>query len=69
MAEVWDVVCGVKGDSEKWKSSAEYKGTRYYFCCDGCKGAFLRSPDYHLENFAADHPAAVPTPSRGCCHG
>jgi YHS domain-containing protein len=63
MAQVWDVVCGMQGTTEKWKSVSEYKGKRYYFCCDGCKGAFERSPDYHLENFAEEHPNEEATPS------
>lgn len=60
MAEVWDVVCGMKGDSERWRSVTEYQGKRYYFCCDGCRGAFERSPEYHLENFAEEHPGVEP---------
>ena len=55
MAKAYDVVCGMEVDSETSKS-AEYEGTTYYFCCDGCKGAFERSPSYHLENWASEHP-------------
>ena len=60
MAETWDVVCGMKGDTERWTSVSVYKGRRYYFCCDGCKGAFERSPEYHLDNFAQEHPGVDP---------
>ena len=27
---------------------SDYKGTRYYFCCDGCKPQFDKSPDKYL---------------------
>jgi len=60
MAIVWDVVCGMQGDDEKWSSKTEYEGEVYYFCCDGCKGAFERSPEYHLENFREEHPGLKP---------
>nr|MBN1228667.1 YHS domain-containing protein [Anaerolineae bacterium] len=45
-----------------WTSSTEYGGKTYYFCCDGCKGAFEKSPEYHLSNFAEDYPGVDPTP-------
>ena len=58
---VWDVVCGMRDDEGKWSSKAEYQERVYYFCCDGCKGAFERSPEYHLENFREDHPDVEPS--------
>lgn len=60
MAETWDVVCGMKGDTERWTSVSVYKGRKYYFCCDGCKVAFEKSPDYHIENFSEEHPGVDP---------
>lgn len=60
MAEVWDVVCGMKGDTDRWDASVVYQGKRYYFCCRGCRGAFERSPEYHLENFREEHPEVEP---------
>jgi YHS domain-containing protein len=60
MAETWDVVCGMKGDTERWTSVSVHKGRKYYFCCDGCKGAFERSPEYHIENFIEEHPGVDP---------
>ena len=60
MTETWDVVCGMKGDTDKWKSKVGYRGRTYYFCCDGCKGAFEKSPEFHLENFREEHPEVVP---------
>lgn len=60
MAQAYDVVCGMTVDTESAKS-AEYEGKTYYFCCDGCKGAFLRSPEYQLETWAEEHPGVEPT--------
>lgn len=62
MAKVWDVVCGMSAEMGTWTSHTEYQGKTYYFCCDGCKGAFERSPEYHLESFAEEHPGVDPTP-------
>jgi len=59
---VWDVVCDMHTELGKWQSKAEYNGKTYYFCCDGCKGAFEKSPEYHIENFAEEHPNVDPTP-------
>jgi YHS domain-containing protein len=60
MSIVWDVVCGMQGNDQHWTSTAEYSGRVYYFCCDGCKGAFAKSPEYHLENFREEHPDLNP---------
>ena len=60
---VWDVVCGMKTELGKWSSKSEYEGKTYYFCCDGCKGAFEKSPAYHIENFGEEHPGVDPTPA------
>lgn len=61
MPDAYDVVCGMTVDTETAKS-AEYEGKTYYFCCEGCKGAFLRSPEYQLETWAEEHPGVEPTP-------
>jgi len=47
----------------EWTEMVEYKGKTYYFCCDGCSGAFKKSPEYHIKNFAEDHPDLMPTPA------
>jgi len=60
----FDVVCGMQVDAAT-ASSAEHEGKTYYFCCDGCKGAFEGSPKYHLDNWAADHPGVDPSPEAG----
>ncbi len=60
---VYDVVCGMSTEMGEWDEKVEYNGKTYYFCCDGCSGAFKKSPDYHLKNFAEDHPGVDPTPA------
>jgi YHS domain-containing protein len=49
MAQVWDVVCGMTTELGNWQSKSEYKGKTYYFCCDGCKGAFEKAAAYYIE--------------------
>lgn len=60
---VHDVVCSMSTEKGNWSSIAEHEGKEYHFCCDGCKGAFVKSPEYHLENFAEEHPDVDPTPA------
>jgi YHS domain-containing protein len=61
MGQVWDVVCGMQGNDQEWQAKSEYRDRTFFFCCDGCKGAFERSPEYHLENFQEEHPEVDPT--------
>ena len=35
---------------EKAYNYSDYKGTRYYFCCDGCKPTFDKNPDKYLTD-------------------
>ena len=58
----YDIVCGMQVNPQS-ALHAEHDGQRYYFCCDGCRGAFLRSPEYHLEVWAEEHPGQGPTPA------
>jgi YHS domain-containing protein len=62
MSKAFDVVCGMEVDTSSHAKS-EYEGKTYYFCCDGCKGAFDKSPDYHIENWQEEHPGMEPTPA------
>ena len=53
---------------EKASDYSDYKGTRYYFCCAGCKPAFDKSADKYLDGLdarikAAQEKAAV-TPNK-----
>ncbi len=60
---VYDVVCGMSAELGHWSEKVEYQGKTYYFCCSGCSGAFKKSPDYHIKNFAEDHPGVMATPT------
>ena len=48
MAQAVDYVCGMTVDTET-AVSTDYQGKTYYFCCDGCKGAFEKAADYYIE--------------------
>jgi Cu+-exporting ATPase len=45
-----DPVCKMKVDEKKAPAKAEYKEKTYYFCCPGCKKAFLQNPDRYLTD-------------------
>jgi len=40
---VVDHVCGIELDKELAQEH-EYKGKKYYFCCDGCRRIFIKKP-------------------------
>ncbi len=42
--EATDPVCGMTVEVASAKHTAEYQGTRYYFCCAHCKVTFEREP-------------------------
>jgi len=49
-----DPVCGMTVDPETAKGgSYEHEGTRYYFCCGGCRTKFASDPGGWLEKAAA----------------
>jgi len=46
------VTCAVGGKEMKKsevKVTYEYKGETYYFCCAGCKGAFVKDPEKYIH--------------------
>ncbi len=43
-----DRVCGMKVDPARAKASREYRGVKYYFCCNGCAEKFAAAPDKYL---------------------
>ena len=47
-----DPVCGMRVDPATAAESFEYKGTTYYFCCDGCLGMFRADPAKYLAKHA-----------------
>lgn len=46
---VRDPVCGMDVDPATAKETSEYNGQTYYFCAPGCKRAFDREPEKHLN--------------------
>ncbi|MEL6925488.1 MAG: XdhC family protein [Bacteroidota bacterium] len=55
MAEEWFVnpVCGVPVSKSNPKHIVEHEGTAVYFCCDGCKVTFEKSPDSYIAKMKA----------------
>lgn len=47
------MVCPVTGEKVASVKDAagfsDYKGTRYYFCCGGCKPAFDKNPGKYIK--------------------
>jgi len=43
-----DPICGMTVDPGKTPFVSEYRGTKVYFCCAGCKKVFDRDPAAHL---------------------
>lgn len=43
-----DPVCGMEVGADPTRS-ADYRNTRYYFCCTGCRDSFLASPERYLQ--------------------
>jgi len=43
----------VANDAKSAGSFADYKGTRYFFCCGNCLKAFKADPDKYVANSAA----------------
>jgi signal transduction histidine kinase/YHS domain-containing protein len=47
--QVRDPVCGARIEPERAFGSTPYAGTRYYFCCPVCQGAFQREPAAYAD--------------------
>ena len=43
-----DPVCGMQVATSSPRH-ADHRGTRYWFCCDGCRGKFQADPEKYLE--------------------
>lgn len=54
-----DPVCGMKVDPAKAAAAVEHKGTRYFFCSQGCVTKFRADPQKYL---APEPPVAPLTP-------
>jgi YHS domain-containing protein len=44
-----DPVCGMEVDEKNAAATAEYQGKTFYFCCNGCKAKFDKSPQQYLK--------------------
>jgi len=51
-----DPVCGMTVKIDGAKYTADYKGTKYYFCSEGCKTEFSKNPEKYLAPGAAAKP-------------
>jgi len=47
-------VMGTRIDKSKAVDKVEYKGQTYYFCCQGCKPAFLKDPEKYIRKMKAE---------------
>ena len=45
----FDPVCNMEVDPDSTEWVSEYKDQKYYFCDEGCKRAFEKSPDMWLN--------------------
>jgi YHS domain-containing protein len=43
-----DPVCGIELD-EEMAVSLIHNGKSYFFCCEGCKGIFIRKPKRYAK--------------------
>lgn len=48
-AGIQQKTCPVMGEPIDKSVSLQYKGKTIYFCCDGCKEKFLKSPEKYLK--------------------
>jgi len=51
------VTCATTGKTMKKseaKATYEYNGKTYYFCCDGCKEAFVKNPEKYTQGMATE---------------
>lgn len=51
------VTCATTGKTMKKseaKATTEYKGKTYYFCCDGCKEAFVKEPEKYIQKMTTE---------------
>jgi xanthine dehydrogenase accessory factor len=45
-----DPICGMQVTIENAKHILDHRGTKYYFCCEGCKDTFSREPEKYIAN-------------------
>lgn len=47
-----DLVCGMTVAADESSRPYEYGGTTYYFCCPGCRAAFVKDPESYIAEGA-----------------
>jgi len=67
-----DPVCGMNVNPETAKHICEHNGTKYYFCCAGCRDKFKTDPKVHLSRPVTKQAGLVslqmPSASLGHAH-
>ena len=68
-AKAKDPVCGMTVDPASAAHFFDHEGTRYYFCCNGCRAKFKADPEKYLaKKVAAPAPAqAAPKGAQYTC--
>ena len=51
-----DPVCGMQVNTQAAKPTSDFRGSKYFFCCAGCKTKFDADPDKYLN---ASRPVAM----------
>jgi Cu+-exporting ATPase len=57
MTKAIDPVCGMEVDPATSRHHADYQGTHYHFCCNGCRSKFEADPDRYLTPQRAEPDA------------
>jgi len=52
-----DPVCGMVVDPSKAAATAEYQGTTFYFCSEGCAAKFRTAPEKYRQNSLSSSPS------------
>lgn len=45
-----DPVCGMTVEPAKAAPSFDFEGTKYFFCCEHCRGVFQADPQKYLNS-------------------
>ncbi|MGA2049905.1 MAG: heavy metal translocating P-type ATPase [Terracidiphilus sp.] len=56
-----DPVCGMDVDPSKTAATAEYQGTTFYFCTEGCAAKFRTAPERYTQNNPDVSPSRAQT--------
>ena len=56
VAHAIDPVCGMQVATTSPRH-VDHRGTRHWFCCDGCRSKFVANPDEYLDKAEPSHAA------------